>query len=209
MFERYQKLSDIDKEHFKDVINTLLEHTYIFKYEYKENGSYCQSDDFYFIKRNRDVINEYLDVIGYAIDIDESYGICYISTFPSSARVRFDKLSTLIVYTLRHLYEERRSDSTSSFVIITIGNLISTYMDLSEEGRKPSNKEIASALRAVRDAHLIKKNKGDWDKDDTEIMILPSILLVLSNDKILSLEDEYIGEEEEVIINDEDEEDLA
>lgn len=191
MLDNYEKLNDGEKEHFKKVVSSILEHTYIFKYDFSDNQSMRQSDDYYFVKRNKDVINEYLNLIGYEISIDEVYGICYISTFPSSARARFGKLTTTLIFTLRHIYESKRDSSDGTSVKIKIGELVSAYEDLSDAKKKPSNKEIAFSLRTIANAHLMLKGKGDYESAETEILILPSILLVLSQDRIIELKEQF------------------
>lgn len=204
MLEQLENMTDMRKEHFRDVVNELLEHTYIFKYEYSDNETRKYSDDFYFAQENIDIINDYLDVIGYRITIDNNYGICYVSSFPPSARARFDKLSTSLILTLRHIYENERENISSSSVVISVGKLISQFMDIAEISKKPSNKEITASLRAIKNAHLIDKSKGNFDDDSTKIMILPSILIAVPAQRIIEIEEEFIGEEEDIDISDDE-----
>lgn len=207
MLEDYEKMGDADKQRFKELLNRLLEHCYVFKYEYDDRNM-KQDDGFYFAKRNIEVIKEYLSIIGYDVDIDDNYGICYISSFPSSARGRFDKFTTLLVYTLRHLYEEGRQDAMAVNVRITVGRLVDEYMDLSGISKKPSNKDIASALRNLVRANVVSKGKGGLDEDTTELLILPSILLILPDENVLALEASLLSTDEEASdIDDENGED--
>ena len=196
MLENYEKMGDADKQRFKELLNRLLEHCYVFKYEYDDRNM-KQDDGFYFAKRNIEVIKEYLSIIGYDVDIDDNYGICYISSFPSSARGRFDKFTTLLVYTLRHLYEEGRQDVMAVNVRITVGRLVDEYMDLSGISKKPSNKDIASALRNLVRANVVSKGKGGLDEDTTELLILPSILLILPDENVLALEASLLSTDED------------
>lgn len=181
--DEFDKLTDKDKDNFKRVVNTLLARTFILKQDFTTDGVKF-NDDYYFASANIDLINEYLDVIGFRADNNTLYGILSLSRFPDSARAHFDKFTTQMIYTLRLIYEERRDALDSSFVATTVGQLITKMMETDLIDKKPSNKDISQALRKIKDANVIAKGKGPFDNENTRIMILPSILLLLSESKL-------------------------
>ena len=89
-----------------------------------------------------------------------------------------------MIYTLRLVYEERRDALDSSFVAITTGELITKMLETDLIDKKPSNKDISQALRKIRETNVIAKGKGNFDDENTKIMILPSILILLSETKL-------------------------
>lgn len=181
--DEYEKMNDREKECFGRVINNLLGHTFILKQDFSAE-SIKFNDDYYFASANIDLINEYLNVIGCRADNNTFYGIISLSQFPDFARTHFDKFTTQMIYTLRLIYEERRDALNSSFVALTIGELITKMLETDLIDKKPSNKDIVLALRKIRDANVIAKGKGNLDAENTKIMILPSILLLLSETKL-------------------------
>ncbi len=181
--DEYEKLSDKDKERFGKAVNTLLTRTFILKQDLAEDGMKF-SDEYYFASANIDLINSYLEVIGCRADNNTLYGVLSLASFPDSYRTHFDKLATQMIYTLRLIYEERRDALDTVFVSITAGELITKMIDINLFDRKPSNKDISQALRKIRNANIIEKGKGAFDSENTRIMILPSILMVLSETKL-------------------------
>lgn len=181
--KEYEKMSDKDRECLGRVINSLLAHTFILKQDFSaENVRF--NDDYYFASANIDLINEYLSVIGCRADNNTFYGIISLSLFPDSSRAHFDKFTTQMIYTLRLIYEERRDSLDSAFIAITTGELITKMIETDLIDKKPSNKDLVLALRKIRDANVIAKGKGSFDNENTKIMILPSILLILSETKL-------------------------
>ena len=181
--DEYEKLSDKDKEKFGRVINNLLAHTFILKQDFTAEGMKF-NEDYYFAAANIDLVNSYLEVIGCRADNNTLYGVFCLSAFPDSARKHFSKLSTQMIYTLRLIYEERRDALDSAYVSITAGELVTKMMETELIDRKTSNKDITLALRNIKDANVIEKGKGSFDNESTRIMILPSILMLLSETKL-------------------------
>ena len=50
--------------------------------------------------------------------------------------------------------------------------------------KKPSDREMSESLRLLSYHNLIQKVSGIWENADSKILILPSILFVVSNEKI-------------------------
>ena len=181
--DEYEKLNDKDKECFGRVVSNLLGHTFILKQDFSAE-SLRFNDDYYFASANIELINEYLGIIGCRADNNAFYGIISLSQFPDSSRAHFDKFTTQMIYTLRLIYEERRDVLDSSFVAITTGELITKMLETDLIDKKPSNKDISQALRKIRETNVIAKGKGNFDDENTKIMILPSILILLSETKL-------------------------
>ena len=50
--------------------------------------------------------------------------------------------------------------------------------------RKPSDRDLADGLRQLAFHNIIEKVDGPWEQADTKLLILPSILFVVTNEKI-------------------------
>ncbi len=188
--DEYEKLGDKDREQFGAVVNALLCHTFIIR---QTGGDGRYNEDYYFAHRNIELINEYLEVIGCKASDDTLYGVFYLSSFPDQARTHFDKLTTQMIYTLRLIYEEKRDELQSASVVITVGEFITKMLETELITKKPANKDIAASLRRIENASIISKDKGQYDNENTKIMILPSILMVLSDSKLKATLDKLKG----------------
>jgi len=50
--------------------------------------------------------------------------------------------------------------------------------------KKPSDRDISDSLRLLSNHNLLQKISGSWENADTKILILPSVLFVVSNERI-------------------------
>ena len=71
--------------------------------------------------------------------------------------------------------------------IVTVSDIIKTLIDVGAYTKKPSDVEIRNALSNLISFNIIQKVDGILEKPDTKIIILPSILFVVTNEKITAL----------------------
>ncbi|MGI6084765.1 MAG: DUF4194 domain-containing protein [Acetivibrionales bacterium] len=214
-YEEYEKLTNSEKEEFRRLVNLVLSRTFIIRDVYSsKEGMIKVNTDYRFIERHFNCFLDYLSFGGWILDKDNNYGVISLSSSYEYNRVRFDKITTLMLYTIRLIFEEEREKvALRKEVLVTTSQIVQKMMALGLVKKKPSNKDLIDSLRLLSQYNIIQKLEGSWEEPGTKILILPSILFIVTNEKIsrmyemLDAEDETISEEEqeqEVIRGDDD-----
>jgi hypothetical protein len=210
--DEYQKLSGFEKEEFRRIANHLLSHTYMVRYIYQTseqmtvpNPDYRSASQFFSLLR------EYFSVSGWHLEKDDNYGIMsLINTFDHN-RLRIDRFTTLFLYTCRMIYEEGRKGSDMFHTVKTrTGDVVEKMRTLGllsereRRGGKTTQKERLEAQRTLAHYNIIQKMESSgWDHNGNEILILPAILLIVSNQGI----NDMMTELEELKVIDGDDQD--
>ena len=209
--EKYEELTNTEKENFRRILSILLDKTFLVNRIYdRKQSTFKYNRDYRFIDRNIELFREYLEIAGFKLIKDNHYEVIYIENEFGYNRKRLDKNTTIFLYGLRLKYdEERESIKLNTDTIVTVADIIKTLMDVGAYTKKPSDLEIKSALSNLIHFNIIEKVEGVLENPETKIIILPSILFVITNEKIVALsqsihsleenveENEAIGEEEE------------
>ena len=205
MFEDFDALSVADVQMFKKVVHTLLLHTFIVRSKYDPHkGVNTFNPEYGFVERNYELLREYLEMADFTLEKDDSYGVIKLHS-DSIRPQRIDKATTLLIYTLRLIYDEEKENlSQSEDVKLSVVDLIEKMKNLGIYTKKPSNLELSDMLRKVQGFNLIYKSSGSWSDGGTRFMILPTVRFVISREKIDAItrmihsEDEESIEEEDV-----------
>lgn len=184
--EAYEKLTNSEKEEFKRLANILLSKTFIVRDYYDSKEEMMKiSPEYRFIERNFELFLDYLSYSGWDLRKDNQYGVISIENVYEYNRLKLDRFTTFILYTIRLIYEEEREHiSLRNEVITTTGQIIHKMINLSLIKKKASDHDISDSLRLLSSHNLIQKISGPWENADTKILILPSVLFVVSNEKI-------------------------
>ena len=199
--EKYNELTNAEKENFKRVLSLILSKTFIVNRIYDKNQKMFKSNvDYRFIDRNIELFREYLDIAGYRLIKDSNYEVIYIEN--EFGFNRLDKNTTIFLYALRLKFDEdRESVKLNTDTIVTVSDIIKTLIDVGAYTKKPADIEIRTALSNLISFNIIQKIDGILEKPETKIVILPSILFVITNEKIKSLSHSINNLEE---VNDEE-----
>src|SRR5947209_5118610 len=108
--EKYEKLSTYEKGEFRRLANYLLSHTYLVRDKYDSSKKMLLINEDYrmLITRLYEVMSEYFEISGWKLSKDENYGVISLYNIYDSNRLRIDQFTTLMLYTLRLIYEEER-----------------------------------------------------------------------------------------------------
>lgn len=197
--ELYEKLTNSEKEETKRLLNLILSRTFIIRDMYNsKEGMMKINSDYRFVERNFELFSEYLSFSGWALLKDSNYGVIALENAYEYNRVRLDKNKTVILYILRLIFEEEREKVTlRKEIMTTTGQIVHKMISLGLVKRKPSDKELIEALRQLAYHHIIEKIEGSWELVDTKLLILPSILFVVTNEKISRMYESLAGDEGE------------
>ena len=156
--EQYEKLSTYEKTEFRRIGNYLLSHTYM---------------DF--------------EVTGWRLSKDDDYGIVSLISEYDNNRFRLDRFTTLFLYVCRLIYEENRENENSYHVVKTDTSSVVEKMKtlgLLKNG-KSTQKERIDAQRTLAHYNIIQKmTSSPWSGEGNDILILPSIMYIISNQSI-------------------------
>lgn len=194
--EDFEKLSSYEKGEFRRLSNYLLSHTYLVRYEYQSSQKMTMpSSDYTMVSRLFSVMQEYFSVSGWRLEKDDNYGVISLINIYDHNRLRVDRFTTLFLYTCRLIYEEHREESGQFHTVRTDTQTIVEKMrmlGLLEKG-KTSQKERLDAQRTLAHYNVLQKMESTWSNEGNQLLILPSILSMVSNqginDMMLELEE--------------------
>lgn len=204
MFEsEFEKLNMTEQEAFRRIVNWLLAHTYLLQGNYAfEDNMKRTNPDYLFVERNFELFQNYLEYAGFRLERDSNYGVIFLSSSYEFNRIKLDKATTLMLYVLRLIYEEEREKlSLSRDIFTTTGDLVHKMISLGVIRRKPANLTLRDSLRTLNRFRIVEKVDGPWENADTRLLILPTILFIVTNERISNMyqliDDEEEGEQEE------------
>lgn len=205
--EKYNNLTGAEKENFKRITSLLLNRTFMVNRFYDKNqGTFRSNSDYRFIDRNIDLFREYLEIAGYRHMKDSNYEVIYIENEYEYNKKRLDKNTTIFLYGLRLKFDEdRESVKLNTDTIVSVSDIIKTLIDVGAFNKKPSDMDIKTALSNLAKFNIIQKVDGKFEDPETKIIIFPSILFAVTNEKITALS-QTISILEENVEDDENEE---
>lgn len=206
-FDEYEQLTHTEKEEFIRTANQLLSRTFIIRDRYNSREKRLKlNPDYRFIERHLEIFRQYLRLSGWELQKDNNYGVIALYNRFELNRAYLDKRTTIILYILRLIYEEKREKLSLKREIITrVGEVVEKMINLGLADKKPSNKDLLNAFGALRRYQIIDRLDSDLTQPETGIIIYPSILFIVTNEKIseiyeligIETDDEEELEEEE------------
>ena len=205
----FEKLTMAEQENFRRVVNWLLSHTYLVQASYQFDDNMRKTNpDYIFAERNFGLLRDYLEYAGFGLERDTNYGVICLTSSYEYNRIRLDKMTTLMIYVLRLIYEEQRQELRLTDEIFTsTGDLIHKMISLGVIRKKPANNVIQDSLRLLARFQIVTKVEGPWEAADTKLLIMPTILFIVTNERISNMH--RLIDEEGTFGNEEAEEDAA
>lgn len=187
--EKFEKLGMMEQENFKRIVNWLLAHTFLLQGQYDfDNNVRRTNHDYLFVERNFELFQDYLQYSGFRLERDSNYGVISLVSSHDFTRQKFDKMTTLMLYVIRLVYEEEREKlSLSKDIFTTTGELVHKMISLGVIKKKPADGALRDSLRRLSRFQLVAKPEGRWESADTRLLILPTILFIITNEQISSM----------------------
>lgn len=186
--EEYENLTAYEKGEFRRIGNYLLSHTYMVRYVYDPTEQMTLPNrDYQMAIRLFPLLKGYFLITGWNLEKDDNYGIMSLINTYNHNRLRIERFSTLFLYACRLLYEEGRQQATDFHVVKTDTQTVVEKMrilGLLEKG-KTTQKERIEAQRMLAHYNIIQKMESSaWSPEGNQILILPSILMLVTNEGI-------------------------
>jgi hypothetical protein len=190
--EDYTMLEPAQRERFQHVVTRLLAG------EVLSPGSPLKPDpDWRFAERYRELVDSYLRIGGWRFDIDLGLRIGRAVHETGALRVRFLKVESLLLCSLRLYYHEQmRTASEEERCEINVGMLRERLVHAGKPASQLSTRVLATALRRLARHSLVQIPRGFEGRDDESVLVSPLIEKVLPPERIQEIEDKikaYIG----------------
>ncbi|MDO9535736.1 MAG: DUF4194 domain-containing protein [Bacillota bacterium] len=193
----WEHLSEKDREMFGRIVNILMEKTFIVRDEVDARSkNLVINRDYRFLEKHSLLFQSYLNVIGWDIQLDNHQGVAALYNRYEHNRKRIDKNTTYFLYVLRLIYEEQMEKlSLHKEAMTSISEVVEKMHHLGLLDRRPSDKALRDSLSVLRGYNIIERLDGGWTSPETRLVIYPSIIFLVANEKICELFDQLDHEE--------------
>lgn len=175
--------SIVQKEKFRNAANKLLNNCFIVKRKEETRNDYI------FILQYRSYFEEYFDLLGYQLKINENSDVIGLINYNGTGRLRLKKIESIILLIIRLLYIEKRNElGLIDDVIILSESIHEKYSMLKIDSKMNIDKtSLKEAFRIFKRYNLVSPIDSDITKADARIIVYPSVLFAVSSDNINDL----------------------
>lgn len=194
-------------EQFKAVCNQLLSRTYVVRTLYKPGEGRVNNPDYVFLSTHYEAIRDYLALLDWDLRKDDLKGYFYVLNTDEANRCNLNKKETAILLALRMIYEENIERlGLEQDAICTVRDVLEKVVtDYAILPAKPNMDEVKRALTLLDNHAVIQRIEGRYNQGNCKFAILPTILSVVSSEKLNAIVSALRKEEE----HEEAQEDLA
>lgn len=194
-------------EQFKAVCNQLLSRTYVVRTLYKPGEGRVNNPDYVFLSTHYEAIRDYLALLDWDLRKDDLKGYFYVLNTDEANRCNLNKKETAILLALRMIYEENSERlGLEQDAICTVRDVLEKVVtDYAILPAKPNMDEVKRALTLLDNHAVIQRIEGRYNQGSCKFAILPTILSVVSSEKLNAIVSALRKEEE----HEEAQEDLA
>ena len=168
-----------DKDEFKRISNRLLSNCFICK------GNQVSRSDYYFVLKHREKFQDFLDVLGYRLEINEEYGVIQLTNPQNYNHLNLKLYESIILLILRILYDEKKRElSAVNEVIVNLGDIQDKYLSLKIRDKMIDKTTMRNAISLFRRFQLIETLDKDLANEESRLLIYDSILLAVRVENI-------------------------
>ena len=173
-------------DQFKSVCNQLLSRTYIVRTIYKPDKGRISNPDYTFLSIHYEQVREYLALLDWDLRKDDMNGYFYVLNTDEANRCNLDKKETAILLAIRMIYEENQERlGLEQDAICTVRDLLEKVVtDYAILSSKPNMDDVKRALTRLENHSIIQRIDGKFNKSSCKFAILPTVLSVVSADKL-------------------------
>lgn len=163
-----------EKDEFKRICNRLISTCFLCK------GNVTNRSDYYFVLKYRSTFRDYLDVLGYRLEINEEYGVIQLTSPQNYNHLNLKLFESIILLILRILYDEKKRElSVSDEVIVNLGDIQDKFLSLQIRDKMIDKTTMRNALSLFRRFQLIETLDKDLGNEESRILIYDSILMAV------------------------------
>ena len=163
-----------DKDEFRRIMNRLISACFICK------KNPAARSDFYFILKYKEIFRQYLDVLGYRLEINEEYGVIQLTSPSNYNHLNLKLFESIILLILRILYDEKKRElSASDEVIVNLGDIQDKFLSLQIRDKLIDRMTMRNALSLFHRFQLIETLDKNLGNEESRILIYDSILMAV------------------------------
>ena len=171
--ELFENMHQKDQEEFRRVCNKLMSICFIIR------QNQTTKSDYYFIIRHKEVFAHYLDVLGYALEINEEFGVIQLVNRENYNHLRLKLNDSIILLILRILYDEKKRELSLTDVVINVGDIQEKYLSLRIRDKQIDKGTMSNALMLFKRYNLIGILDPDLTQEESRIIIYDSIMMAI------------------------------
>ena len=178
--------SQKEVDQFKAVCNQLLSRTYVVRTIYKPEKGRITNPDYTFLSIHYEHVRDYLALLDWDLRKDDMNGYFYVLNTDEANRCNLDKKETAILLAIRMIYDENQERlGLEQDAICTVRDVLEKVVtDYAILPAKPNMEEVKRALTRLENHSIIQKIDGKFNKGNCKFAILPTVLSVVSADKL-------------------------
>lgn len=206
-FDWFDTATQKELEQFKAVCNQLLSRTYVVRTLYKPGDGRVNNPDYVFLSTHYEAIRDYLALLDWDLRKDDLNGYFYVLNTDEANRCNLNKKETAILLAIRMIYEENIERlGLEQDAICTVRDVLEKVVtDYAILPAKPNMDEVKRALTLLDNHSVIQRLEGKYNQGSCKFAILPTVLSVVSSEKLNAIVSTLRKEEE----HEEAQEDLA
>ena len=173
-------------DQFKAVCNQLLSRTYVVRTIYKPDKGRITNPDYTFLSIHYEHVRDYLAFLDWDLRKDDMNGYFYVLNTDEANRCNLDKKETAILLAIRMIYDENQERlGLEQDAICTVRDVLEKVVtDYAILSAKPNMEEVKRALTRLENHSIIQKIDGKFNQGSCKFAILPTVLSVVSADKL-------------------------
>ena len=142
--------------------------------------------DYVFILQHKEYFQEYFDLLGYELKINENSGVIGLVNYNGTGRLRLKKIESILLLIFRLLYIEKRKELGLHDDVVILAEEIHEKYGMLKINAKPNldKTSYVDTLKIFKRYNLISIIDTDITKADARIKIYPSIHFAVSVDNI-------------------------
>lgn len=175
-----------EKDQFKAVCNQLLSRTYIVRTLYKPDRGRVANPDYTFLSIHYEHVRDYLALLDWDLRKDDMNGYFYVLNTDEANRCNLDKKETAILLAIRMIYDENQERlGLEQDALCTVRDVLEKVVtDYAILPSKPNMEEVKRALTRLENHSIIQRIDGKFNKANCKFAILPTVISVVSADKL-------------------------
>lgn len=199
-FNWLSEASQKELEQFKTVCNQLLSRTFVVRTLYRPDKGRINNPDYTFLSIHYEEVRDYLSLLDWDLKKDDFNGYFYVLNTDEANRCNLGKKETAILLAIRMIYDENQERvGLEHDALCTVRDLLEKVVtDYAILPAKPNMDEIKRALTLLDNHSIIQRIEGKYNQANCKFAILPTVLTVVSSERLNATVAVLRKEEDEV-----------
>ncbi|MGL5066474.1 MAG: DUF4194 domain-containing protein [Sarcina sp.] len=175
----YESLSIKEQEEFKRVCNKILGCCLITKY--KES---CKKD-YHCIERNLAAMNEYLEILGFEIEVNRGIKTAQLINTFGSNRYKFNLIESISILILKILYHEKHQElAITDHTIIEVEEFQNKFIALGFKDKLMDKTTLRQVITKLKKYNILEPLDKEVVLGDSRLIIYPTIQALVKSENI-------------------------